>query len=84
MEHENEQEVPQHEAQKFFDARYITGKEIMARLDLTRAALLGARRRKLLPEPIVVNDGQLFIWERATVRKYIDAWEIILKARRGE
>lgn len=70
-------------AQKNFDNTYITSTQIMRDLSVSRAGLLYARQRGLLPDPIVVNDGQLFIWERATVTPYLDAWRVILNVRRG-
>ena len=73
-----------HPAQINFDKTYITSTQIMRDLCVSRAGLLYARQRGLLPEPIAVNDGQLFIWERATVMTYLDAWRVILNVRRGE
>jgi hypothetical protein len=70
-------------AQKNFDDTYITSAQIMRDLRVSRAGLLYARKRGLLPNPIVVNHGQLFIWERATVTPHLEAWQRILNARRG-
>ncbi len=70
-------------AQEAFDKTYITAAQIMKDLGLTRGGLLYARKSGKLPDPIVVNDGRLLIWERSTVSQYLDAWNTILKARRG-
>lgn len=74
---------PPEVAQREFDETYITGSEIMAKLDLTRASLMHARRTGKLPPAIEVNEGRLFIWERATVQPYLDNWAQALKFRRG-
>lgn len=71
-------------AQEEFDAIYITSSEICKRLRITRATIVQGRRRGLLPDPIVVNDGQLLVWKRAEIMLYLDAWNINLRARRGE
>lgn len=71
-------------AQQEFDETYITSSEIGQELGVCRATLVNARRRGLLPDPIVVNGAQIFIWKRDVVRPYIDAWKLMLQARRGE
>lgn len=71
-------------AQQEFDETYITSSEIGQELGVCRATLVHARRRGLLPDPIVVNGAQIFIWKRDVVRPYIDAWRLMLQARRGE
>lgn len=70
-------------AQKRFDETYISSSEICRTLSISRAAIVNARRRGLLPDPVVVNDIQLYLWERSTVKPYLDAWTIMLGARRG-
>jgi hypothetical protein len=70
------------EAQKKFDEKYITSSEIMQTLHVTRTSILTARRTKKLPDPIDIQ-GKIFIWERDKVTPYLDAWKIILDARRG-
>ena len=71
-------------AQQEFDEMYITSSEIGQELGVCRATLVNARRRGLLPDPIIVNGAQIFIWKRDVVRPYIDAWRIMLQARRRE
>ena len=70
-------------AQTRFDEMYITSAEIQRDMNVSRSTLLNARKRGLLPDPIVVNDGQLFIWERNSVKDNISAWKVILGIRRG-
>ncbi len=70
-------------AQVKFDELYITSTEVMKTMGVSRTSVLYAKRSGLLPEPIVVNDGQLFVWERAALRKYLEAWKLILDVRRG-
>lgn len=69
-------------AQQEFDEIYITSSEIGQELGVCRATLVNARRRGLLPDPIVVNGAQIFIWKRDVVRPYIDAWKLMLTVRR--
>lgn len=73
----------QNAAQERFDSTFISSSEICKELNVSRATILQARRRGLLPHPIVVNDSQIYLWERVTVRPYIDAWKLILTVRRG-
>ena len=49
---------------------------------MTRTTILLARRTGKLPNPIDIQ-GKIFIWERSKVADYLDAWKIILDARRG-
>lgn len=70
------------DAQREFDERYITTSEIMTRLDVTRTTILAARRSGKLPDPIDIQ-GKIFVWERAKVTPYLDAWKVVLDARRG-
>ncbi|MBN6046745.1 hypothetical protein JYK13_22620 [Citrobacter sp. ku-bf4] len=71
-------------AQQEFDETFITSSEIGKELDVCRATIVNARRRGLLPEPIVVNGAQIYIWKRDIVRPYLDAWKVMLQARRGQ
>ena len=56
----------------------------MEELGVSRTALLHARARGLLPNAIVVNDGQLLVWEREPLKPYVDAWLLTLRAKRRE
>lgn len=70
--------------QKTFDEEYITTSEIQKRVNVTRSTILQARRRGLLPNPIIVPGNGAFIWKRADVEPYLQAWEVSLACRRGE
>jgi hypothetical protein len=70
-------------AQSHFNATYITSAQIIKELKISRAAFLYARRSGKLPGEIVVNDGRLYLWEKEQIQAYLDAWKIILDARRG-
>ena len=70
-------------AQETFDNKYITSTEIIRELKINRTTLLFARRTGKLPEPIVVNDGRLYIWERASIQEYLSAWRVMLNAKRN-
>lgn len=71
-------------AQQRFNETYITSTELQREMNVTRAALLYARRRGTLPEPIVVNDGQLTMWERSVLEPYLREWKYMLAIRRGQ
>jgi len=70
------------EAQKKFNEKYITSSEIMQTLNVTHTSILSARRTKKLPDPIDIQ-GKIFIWERDKVTPYLNAWKMVLDARRG-
>lgn len=78
-----EEPTMQKVAQERFNEKYITAGQIMRDLGISRSALLYARRTNKLPNPIYVNEGKLFIWEREPLEAYLDAWKAVLKARRG-
>lgn len=68
--------------QQRFDRLYITSSEICRLLNVSRTAVLQARRRGLLPGAVCVKEGALYVWERAHVRSNLQAWQLILKTRR--
>lgn len=70
--------------QERFDAAYVSSTELMRELGVSRTALLKARERGLLPEAIVVNAGQLLVWEREPLKPFLEGWRLVLRARRGE
>ena len=71
-------------AQKTFDEKYITSREVCERLKVTRPALHNRRKVGKLPNPIVTFNGQLVMWEREFITAYLDEWETQIKASRGE
>lgn len=81
---EEKQEPVVIDPQEEFERTYITSSEIMERLEISRTTLLYARRRNILPEPITVNNGQILLWKRSDIKRNLEAWELMLKARRRE
>lgn len=73
---------PANDAQREFDEKYISSTEIMQSLNVTRPTILSARRTGRLPDPIDIQ-GKIFIWERDKVMPYLEAWKLVLNARRG-
>jgi len=71
-------------AQQRFDDIYITSSEIQKELGVDRSTILDARRRGMLPDPVIVTGARVFIWEREKTRPFLDAWSIALASRRGE
>ena len=70
--------------QQRFDQLYITSTEIQTEVGVTRTSIMYARKRGTLPEPIVVNGGQVMLWEREIAKPFIDAWkEDLCKRGRG-
>lgn len=70
-------------AQARFDAVYISSGEICRRMNVSRATVLQARRRKLLPDPVAVDNANVYVWERAGLEPYLEAWALILGVRRA-
>lgn len=68
--------------QQRFARLYISSSEICAKMNIARSSLLLARRRGLLPDPIAIPGCTMFVWERATVQPYLDAWKLLLDVRR--
>lgn len=71
-------------AQQTFDETYISASEICRTLSVTRGAVTSAQRRGLLPEPIKLEQGgaYLCLWLRAEVQPALDAWKLMLTARK--
>lgn len=70
-------------AQERFDERYICSSEIARCMQVSRTTVHQACKRGLLPDAVLVSDSLTRIWERATVRPYLDAWRVVLAVRRG-
>lgn len=69
-------------AQRAFDEWFISSSEIMKTLNVSRTTILSARRTGKLPGAIDIQ-GKIFIWDRDRIKPYLDAWKIVLDARRG-
>lgn len=52
-------------------------------MQVSRTTVHQACKRGLLPDAVLVSDSLTRIWERATVRPYLDAWRVVLAVRRG-
>lgn len=69
-------------AQERFKEKYITAPEVCEFVGVSRATLMNARRRGLLPDPVDLH-SKLFMWEREPVMPYLEAWKLMLNVRRG-
>ena len=69
-------------AQKTFDDTYVTSTDIARRLCVSRSAVIQARQKGKLPDPIFI-ENHLVIWERATIEPYVATWERERKERIG-
>ena len=76
-------DTSRNEAQKRFDELYISSTEIASTLGINRASIFHARNRCMLPEPIIVNNSQLYLWERKSIMGIIDAWKQSLDFRKN-
>jgi predicted DNA-binding transcriptional regulator AlpA len=65
--------------QEEFNKTYITSSEVRQFMGVSRSAMIHARIKGYLPNPISV-EGQLTIWKRAFIEPYVLAW----KRRREE
>lgn len=70
--------------QAAFDAKYITGSEICEQLQVSRASLLYARNKGILPDPVVIRGSGTYIWVRAEIVQNLEKWKHSLQIRRGE
>jgi hypothetical protein len=62
-------------AQARFNETYITATEIATEMQVSRPAVLRAKRIGLLPEPIAVGASEhVCIWERATALPAMEKW----------
>lgn len=67
-------------AQARFDAQYITSSEIAARLAMSRFGIMSARKRGELPGAVIINEGQIIVWDRNQIEPYL----VALAARRAK
>jgi hypothetical protein len=66
-----------------FDNKYITASEITKELGISRAGFLYGRRRGILPEPIIANEGHLMMWERTPeILAAIASWKDAINSRK--
>lgn len=69
-------------AQETFNKTYVTSTEIGRRLGVTRSAVIQARQKGLLPDPIFV-ENHLVLWERDKVEPHVREWDKRRKERAG-
>lgn len=66
-----------------FHGLYVTSSAVAAELQVTRTAIAQARADGRLPDSIPVEGGRFYLWERATIEPYIQAWKERLTQKRG-
>jgi hypothetical protein len=64
-----------HHTQTKFDETYITSAEIAAELKISRTAIIYARRRNVLPSPIIIQGSKTHLWLRKEVTPILRAWK---------
>ena len=70
-------------AQAEFDKKYVTSRELMDRLQISKSTLLLGNRNGYLPEPLTVSGLSAYIWVRAETVELVDAWGKMLNAKRN-
>lgn len=72
-------------AQEEFDAKYVSSTELCRDLGVSRMAVMKARSRGALPEPVRVNrpngDPHIMLWDREELAPYLDRWRAELEGR---
>jgi predicted DNA-binding transcriptional regulator AlpA len=66
-----------------FEKKYITAHQIMVNLGISRTALFYAKTSGKLPEPIILNDGRLYIWLREEIDPILEEWKDSIAKRKG-
>ena len=69
--------------QNAFNEEWVVTAEICKELDVTRASIVYAHRRGLLPEPIIIPGTKSYIWKREDVTPYVRRWQEKLIEKRG-
>jgi hypothetical protein len=67
-------------AQEEFNRSYITSSEIARRVRVTRSAVIQARQKGILPDPIFV-ENHIVLWKKEDVEPHIVLWEAKRKER---
>ena len=60
-------------AQARFNEMYITSPELCKVLNIKRSTLCKKVKCKMLPEPVQVNGSQIHIWERETIKPFLNS-----------
>lgn len=72
---------PKSDAQKRFEATYITASQIADYLGISRVAVYKAAEDGRIPAPIIVEGGGK-LWESATATEHVTRWKQELDAKR--
>lgn len=74
------------DAQRDFDAKYVSSTELCRDLGVTRSTIVNARRRGVLPPPVQISrpDGSphVMLWLREVVAPHLEKWRAELAERR--
>lgn len=74
-------------AQEEFDAKYVSSTELCRDLGVSRMAVMKARGRGALPEPVRVTrpDGSshIMLWDRKELEPHLAKWRAELEGRTG-
>lgn len=60
--------------QEKFNSLYISSAEICQMLGITRGGLVLAKKKGILPDPIMIPGGQIHIWDREEVMPALTQW----------
>lgn len=70
-------------SQTQFDSKYITASEITKELGISRAGFLYGRRTGKLPDPIIVSEGRIMMWERTPeILAKVASWKEAINSRK--
>lgn len=70
-------------SQAKFDECYITASEITKHLGISRTGFFYGRLAGKLPDPIVANDGRLYMWERTPeILSKVEEWKSAIVSRK--
>lgn len=67
-----------------FDKKYITSKEVIEYVGVSRPALFAARNKGYLPGAISIADGKVIFWEREFIMPHLKLWRASFRRRNGE
>lgn len=66
-----------------FDEKYITAQEVARVAGVSRVAVHHARQNGQLPDPIIVGDNLVCIWERKRLAPHLEQWKTQLANRKA-
>lgn len=68
--------------QQQFNEKYITSREIAARLGVSRTAMLNARVKGMLPGSIFIEGANIYLWDRVEIEIHLISWQAKINGRR--